>query len=159
MEPNGLYSQAWSNFMPLKVAILEDNAERQAAMQAWLSDRLYMYEHFFFDEAAPMNAWLKANLSETLLISLDHDLDLKPGGDGRWLDPGTGRDVADHLATNDPACPLIIHSTNRQAVIGMEQVLLERGWQVETVAPYGDLVWVAEAWWPMVKRLLTFNRG
>ena len=41
--------------MALKIAILEDNLDRQTAMKAWLNDRLYMYEHVFFDESAPMN--------------------------------------------------------------------------------------------------------
>lgn len=137
--------------MPLKIAILEDNLDRQAAMKAWLSDRLYMYEHFFFDEAAPMNAWLQSNLAETLFISLDHDLELKPSGDGRWIDPGTGREVADYLALQNPACPLIIHSTNSVAVDGMMEALTQSGWSVQRVTPYGDLAWVNEAWWPAVR--------
>lgn len=140
--------------MPKKIAILEDNLDRQSAMQAWLNDRLYMYEHFFFDEAPAINSWLQANLSETLLISLDHDLDLKPTGDGRWFDPGTGRDTADFLAHQVPACPVLIHSTNAPAVHGMADVLTEQGWTVGIVTPYGDLAWIDEVWWPAVKEQL-----
>jgi hypothetical protein len=140
--------------MSLKIVILEDNLDRQAAMKSWLSDRLYMYEHFFFDEATPMIAWLQNHLAETLFISLDHDLDLKPSGDGRWLDPGTGRDVADFLATQNASCPLLIHSTNTVAVDGMVEVLTQSGWSVQRVTPYGDLTWINEAWWPVVKEQL-----
>lgn len=140
--------------MPLKISILEDNLERQAAMKAWLTDRLYMYEHVFFDESAPFISWLRLNLAETLLISLDHDLELKPTGDGRWFDPGTGREVADFLAQQRPTCPVIIHSTNQTAVEGMLDALVQSGWNVQTVMPYGDLAWVNEAWWPMVKEQL-----
>ena len=140
--------------MPKKIAILEDNLDRQSAMQAWLNDRLYMYEHFFFDEAPVINYWLQANLPETLLISLDHDLDLKPTGDGRWFDPGTGRDTADFLAQQVPTCPVLIHSTNAPAVHGMTDVLTEQGWTVGIVTPYGDLAWIDEVWWPAVKQQL-----
>lgn len=139
----------------MKIGILEDNLDRQVAMQSLLRRYCGDLELYFCDEAAPFIDWLRANLAETQLISLDHDLELKPTGDGRWYDPGDGRMVADFLATSEPVCPIIIHSTNRQAVIGMEQILVERGWQVETVAPYGDLAWVAEAWWPLVRRILS----
>ncbi len=144
--------------MPLKIAILEDNLDRQTRMKAWLNDRLYMYEHVFFDEARPLNQWLQENLDETLLISLDHDLDLKPSENGRWLDPGTGRDVANSLAKQTAACPIIIHSTNYDAVVGMESVLTESGWHVAKVQPYGDLAWIDEAWWPLVREQLQMPR-
>lgn len=142
--------------MPLKIAILEDNLDRQEAMKGWLNARLHSYEHLFFDEAAPMNAWLETNLAETLLVSLDHDLDLKPTGDGRWRDTGTGREVADWLAAHAPVCPVIIHSTNVPAADGMASVLSAAGWQVASVRPYGDLAWVGEAWWPLVREQLQF---
>lgn len=140
--------------MPLKIAILEDNLDRQAAMQTWLTDRFYMYEHCFFDEAETMIAWLQEFLPETLFISLDHDLELKPGGERGWYDPGTGRHVADYLAQHDPVCPLLIHSTNATAADGMFELLTERGWSVAMVRPYGDLAWVNEMWWPAVKEQL-----
>jgi hypothetical protein len=135
-----------------KIAILEDNLDRQTAMQALLTAHFPTCEHFFCDEAELFIAWLRMNLADTLFISLDHDLELKPTGDGRWFDPGTGRMVADFLATCAPACPIIIHSTNRDAVIGMEMQLQERGWSVDIVTPYSDLVWIVEAWWPAVRR-------
>ncbi|WP_425616643.1 cyclic-phosphate processing receiver domain-containing protein [Anatilimnocola sp. NA78] len=140
--------------MALKIAILEDNLERQQAMKAWLNDRLYMYDHVFFDESAPMITWLQTFLPETLILSLDHDLELKPTGDGRWLDPGTGREVADFLALHEAHCPVIVHSTNAPAADGMDVALRARGWHVELVKPYGDLAWVDEAWWPAIKQNL-----
>jgi hypothetical protein len=101
---------------PRKVAILEDNLDRQAAMQALLTAHFPTHEHSFCNEAEPFIGWLRLHLAETLFISLDHDLELKPTGDGRWYDPGTGRMVAEYLATCAPVCPIIIHSTKRNAV-------------------------------------------
>jgi hypothetical protein len=137
--------------MPRFIAILEDNLDRQTAMKRWLDARFPSYQSIWFDEAEPMIAWLQEHLADTLFASLDHDLDLKPTDDGRWYDPGTGRMVADYLVTCQPNCPIIIHSTNREAVVGMEMILQERGWNIAIVQPYGDLAWINEAWWPTVK--------
>src|SRR5438132_5373899 len=106
--------------MAMKIAILEDNIDRQEVMRAYLTDRFYMYDICIFDDASEMITFLHEHLTDTLVISLDHDLELKPGPKGRCLDPGTGREVADYLATKEPACPVNIHTTNSQAAAGME---------------------------------------
>lgn len=140
--------------MPLHIAILEDNLDRRERMKAWLDDRLYMYGQAFFDDAKDMNHWLEQHRGELLAVALDHDLDLKPSGDGRWLDPGTGRMVADYLAQFKPICPVLVHSTNAPAAAGMVAVLQERGWMVDAVTPYADTQWIDESWWPALRRLI-----
>src|SRR5947209_318922 len=105
--------------MTMKIAILEDNDDRQAIMRDLLADRFFMYPVHIFDAAAAMVDFLVGHLAETLVISLDHDLELKPGPHGRCLDPGTGREVADYLAKQLPVCPVIIHTTNSQAALSM----------------------------------------
>ena len=140
--------------MPLKIAILEDNLDRRAAMKAWLDDRLYSYEHVFFDEAAEMIAWLEQHRDELLIVSLDHDLELKPTLDGRWADPGTGRMVADYLAEFPAVCPVLVHSSNGIAADGMVTVLQARGWAVDAVRPYADTQWINESWWPTFRQMV-----
>jgi len=136
--------------MPRSIAILEDDARRTAAMRDLLEAHLPMHEHRFFISADAMIEWLANNLDKLLILSLDHDLEpySQPN-------PGTGRIVADYLAMKQPLCPVIIHSTNRHAVVGMKQVLEEFAWQVTSVMPYEDLEWVGEAWWPLMLEKLS----
>jgi hypothetical protein len=77
---------------------------------------------------------------------------------GAEFDPGTGRDVADWLATNRPVCPVIIHSTNDLAVPGMQRVLEDSGWNCRCVTPYGDLDWIREIWHDAVAEILANYR-
>ena len=65
--------------MAMKIAILEDNIDRQEVMRAYLTDRFYMYDICIFDDASEMITFLHEHLTDTLVISLDHDLELKPG--------------------------------------------------------------------------------
>lgn len=132
--------------MGYSIAILEDDSRRTEAMRAWLDDRFYMYEHRYFRRADEMIDWLTQNLEQTLVVSLDHDLEPE-----RDENPGTGRIVADYLAMKTPRFPIVLHSTNRNAVQGMKQILEDAGWSVDTVSPYGDLDWVDEVWWPLLR--------
>ena len=65
--------------MAMKIVILEDNADRQAVMRECLADRFYTFEAHFFDDSCEMIRFLDAHLAETILISLDNDLDMKAG--------------------------------------------------------------------------------
>ena len=85
-------------------------------------------------------------------MSLDHDLRLNQERDGTTFDPGTGRDVADFVATESPKCHIIIDTTNRLAAPGMQRVLEESSWTVYYVVPYSDLEWVGDAWIHEVRR-------
>jgi CheY-like chemotaxis protein len=130
----------------MKIIILEDNRDRQAEMRRCLQDRFHQYEAVIFDEAKEMVAYLEGNLKSALIISLDHDLELVPQPNGKLLDSGTGREVADFLAQRKPACPVIIHTTNSAAGDGMEFLLREAHWETHRVHPYGDLEWISGAW-------------
>jgi CheY-like chemotaxis protein len=133
--------------MAERIVILEDDARRREEMARVLHDAGFPPPTFFLT-AGPMIAQMAQECSADL-ISLDHDLE----PDVDQLDPGTGRDVANFLATRVPVCPVIIHSTNYPAALGMEAELVERGWSVERIAPYDDLAWVQEAWLPLVLEL------
>jgi hypothetical protein len=115
--------------MTKKIIILEDNAERRAAMRRCLEDRFYQFETVFFDEVPALTDYLQVHLSETIVISLDHDLELMPHGDGAFADPGTGREAANFLAKTKPVCPVVIHSSNGPAAIGMEMALYGARWK------------------------------
>jgi hypothetical protein len=140
--------------MPLKIAILEDNRDRQAAMLDRLADRFHQYEIRLFDGSDAMIAFLEESLADTLVVSLDHDLDLKEGTEGQMLDPGTGREVADYLARQTPACPVVIHTSNSVAASGMETVLQAAGWTTHRVVPFDDLQWIETEWFRTMRRAI-----
>lgn len=137
--------------MELTIAILEDNAERREAMERLLAMHFPGHSRQYFTSSSAMVDWLRVNLSGVIFISLDHDLALLPGENGRMVDCGTGREVADFLATQPARCPVVIHSTNQPAAAGMEMVLADSGWSVEKISPYGDLEWIEETWFPVVR--------
>jgi CheY-like chemotaxis protein len=140
--------------MAMKIVILEDNSDRQAVMRACLADRFYQYDAHFFDDSQEMIRFLGDHLPETLVISLDHDLDLKPGPDGRCIDPGTGREVADFLAEKEPTCPVILATTNTFAAVGMETVLHDAGWKTRSVVPFDDMRWIETDWFFAIRRAI-----
>jgi CheY-like chemotaxis protein len=140
--------------MAMKIVILEDNKDRQEIMRACLADRFYQYDAHFFDNSGEMIRFLDEYLPETLVISLDHDLDLKPGPDGRCIDPGTGREVADFLAAKEPTCPVILHTTNTDAAFGMKTVLRDAGWKTRRVVPFDDLRWIETDWFFAIRRAI-----
>lgn len=131
------------------VAVLEDDKRRRDAMRSCLSDRFPPIKHIFIDHAGDMIEWLRHEIDSVCLISLDHDLDTPTDSD-----PGTGRDVADYLASLKPVCPVIIHTTNRFGGDGMRFALLDAGWSVTRVVPIGDLSWVKDGWAPKAADVL-----
>jgi hypothetical protein len=140
--------------MAMKIVILEDNADRQAAMRACLEDRFSMFEVHFFDEADAMIGFLDEHLADTLVISLDHDLDLKEGPAGRLVDPGTGADVADYLAGKGLVCPVVIHTTNSEGAEKMRRALEKEGWKTRRVIPFDDLKWIESNWFFAMRRAI-----
>lgn len=140
--------------MAMKIYILEDDRERRDAMRVVLTDRFYQYEVRFFIAAQEMIDELQTGLADALLISLDHDLEPDASAAGDWHDPGDGRLVADFLAQRTPVCPVVIHTTNSPAAVGMESALRESGWSTHRVKPYSDLQWINEAWFPTVRRAI-----
>ena len=137
-----------------KVAILEDDARRVARMRAVLADALPGTEPVFFDRADDMIAWLTRHLGDVSLISLDHDLPVRAGPDGLVTDCGTGRQVAEHLATLRPTCPVIVHSSNDPCATGMALALEDAGWPQSRVYPCDDLAWVERDWAGRIRLLV-----
>jgi CheY-like chemotaxis protein len=138
----------------MKIGILEDNVDRQQVMRDCLADRFPMYDIRFFDDAVEMIRFLEAHRADMLVISLDHDLELKAGPNGRCIDPGTGRDVADFLASKRPVCPIVIHTSNTNAALAMQTVLKDAGWKIRRVMPMEDTQWVIDQWFPSIRRAI-----
>ena len=136
------------------IAILDDEPDRLEAMLPILESCYPQYPVVTFDNAPDMNSWFQDHLSSCALICLDHDLGPNRKRDGKVFDPGIGRDVADFIASFQPVCPIIIHTTNTIARPGMIVVLEEAGWQVEYVSPYSDVTWIGEVWADEVRKTL-----
>ena len=139
--------------MPRLIAILEDNVARIAAMRACLTQVLPDAQTEFFDDAQQMIAWLGEHLAEVDLLSLDHDLPVRLQN-GNTIDCGTGRQVADYLASLPPTCPVIIHSSNDACAAGMFFALQDAGWPCSRVYPCDGEAWIADAWTEQVRRFL-----
>ena len=144
--------------MRMKILILEDDKRRVEAMMHYLRDASHPFEPIVFDNSTEMVRFLDGNLQGGTVISLDHDLPLYRDAHGQLHDFGTGRDVADYLSNQEATCPVVIHSTNSPAAVGMEMALIEGGWTTYRIMPYGDLEWVAELWFPTIKHAI-FSTG
>src|SRR5215208_6815454 len=115
-------------------------------MRACIADRFSTFDAHVFDDASEMIRFLDANLTETIAIALDNDLEMKTGPDGRAVDPGEGRQVAEFLAGRAPVCPVIIHTTNSNAADAMTEVLTTAGWKTRRVVPFDDMNWIPTDW-------------
>jgi hypothetical protein len=131
------------------IVILEDNAERCAAMRRCLADKFPFFELEFFGAAHDAVAWLADHFDNVICLCLDHDLE--PAPEEPAMNPGTGRDVADFIVPRVPRFPVVIHTSNLHSAIAMEADLEEAGWPVQRVTPYGDLIWIVEVWLPAVR--------
>ena len=147
-------SPAESGAMRKKILILEDDDRRVSAMREWLEERLYPFECVVFESASEFIAYVENGLDEVALVSLDHDLNVIRTPTGDVVDLGTGRQVAEYLATHEPAFPVVIRSSNVHGAIAMNEVLAEANWRTYSVTPYGDLDWVDEVWFPVVRRAI-----
>ena len=139
---------------PLQIVILEDNLDRRLVMLECLQDRFSQYDVRFFVTAGELIAHLRTHLDQVLVIALDHDLDLIPIDPRRNIDPGSGRDVADFLATVPPVCPVLIHSTNVPAAFGMKTALEEADWICERVIPGPGEDWIRDDWFPQLRNAI-----
>lgn len=136
-----------------RIIVLEDNEDRKIAMRAVLQ-KWPNYPVAMFETAPGVIEFLKDALNDAIVISLDHDLELRPDGSGRFMDCGTGREVADFLAREKPVCPVVIHTTNSAAAVGMEMVLEEAGWKTFRVVPFDDLEWIPTDWQKTIRRAI-----
>lgn len=136
---------------PSEIMVLEDNSERRRPIDECLADRFAQYRVVMFATAGEFIDHYCRSSTPPLAIRLDHDLELIPITNRKCIDPGSGRDVADFLATQVPAAPVIIHSSNSIAVFGMTEVLREVGWQVHRVIPSSDVDWIYGDWFRTVR--------
>ena len=131
------------------IAVLDDDPRRIQAMEAQAI--VHGLEAVFFTNAPDMVTWLQSNLSGVSLISLDHDLGPNwklPEGE---FNPGDGRDVSDWLATQNPQCPILVHSANWGPAEGMLFALQRSGWAAQKVFPFNDLEWISSDWTTKIK--------
>jgi hypothetical protein len=138
----------------MQILILEDDKRRRSAMLDCVRDRFHQYETVFFDDARKMCAHLQAKLGDALIISLDHDLELRTGDNGKLVDMGSGREVAEFLATQSPCCPVVIATTNSAAGDAMEMSLREARWETHRVFPHGDLEWISSQWFRTLRNAI-----
>ncbi len=130
--------------------VLEDNVDRMASFREAAEQ---------FDPSQELKLWRIAKhmiediprcLPNATLISLDHDLYRHNDDDP---DPGTGREVANHLASLEPVCPVIVHSTNTDEAWGMYNELTYAKWQVELIHHLDEPRWIQERWASLVRKL------
>lgn len=137
--------------MKKTIVILEDNIERQGEMKRVLQNSFSQYDCVIFDNAPDAIEWLRNNLQNTVLISLDHDLGPNRRVGGEIFDPGIGRDVARFIENQKPCCPVIVHSSNSMPAFDMTISLQTSGWQVARVVPHDDLEWISRDWVDEIK--------
>jgi hypothetical protein len=134
------------------LAVLEDDARRVEVMRSCVTEILPDIEPAFFENASVMISWLSQHLGNVVLISLDHDLPLRPSATGNAIDFGTGREVVDFLTSVPPTCPVIIHSSNEVCASGMFFALKDANWPCSRVYPCDDLAWIRSSWAVQIRR-------
>jgi hypothetical protein len=133
------------------IGILEDDVERrQVLFRAALADLGSVTIH---DNAPDFLRWLQEASGSIRLLSLDHDLGPSRQRDGRRFEPGVGMDVVDYLVTQEPAFPIIVHSSNPYGAPTMVRRLEEAGWSTERIVPWGE-DWIPTVWKARAQHLL-----
>ena len=135
------------------ILILEDNEDRTADFRRAVSQLGNDYELKVWRDAHSMCAECEAFLPTAALISLNHDLNPAPGASA---DPGTGLDVAKFLGDFQPACPVLLHSSDTDRVYLMFNELRFGGWTVELLDRSGlpGNSWVLTSWLESARRLM-----
>ena len=132
------------------VLILEDKPERQAEFERLAPMLGEQFEVRIWDDANRMREECEPFLPNAALISLEHDLDPKPGA---CLDPGTGLDMAKFLAEKKPVCPVIVHTMNTDRCFSILNELRFADWRVDRVGPIGER-WIEKYWARKAKEML-----
>lgn len=129
------------------ILILEDNQSRLDVFSEVLASVSNpKLSAVTWNNAHAMINELGQYLREACVISLDHDLYPTDAAAG---DPGDGLDVAQHLATLEPFCHVIIHSSNADRSKMMQGELELAGWNCIMIGPFGD-GWVEKDWLPVI---------
>ena len=132
------------------VLILDDKSERRAEFERLAPTLGDDFEVLIWDDANRMQKECERFLSRAALISLENDLDGKPGA---CSDPGTGLDVAKFLAEKKPVCPVIVHTSNTDRSFSILNELRFADWRVDRVGPFGER-WIEKYWARKAKEML-----
>jgi len=135
------------------MVILDDDARRIEIMRHEISQKIPGLECIIFENAPDLLVWLKEFLSTVTIMSLDHDLGPNYERNGKIFDPGTGRDVVKYLESQNPVCPIVVHTTNRFGGDSMQYALEDAGWVVKRIIPFDDLPWIKNEWIEIVVKL------
>ncbi len=139
----------------MRIVILEDNPDRQAAMSDVLTDLFPRAAIEYFAVARGMIEHLDlTGLYDVALISLDNDLDMVTSDDGRLVDAGDGIEVAKWLTARPPVVPVLVHTTNTLAGDQIDELLGTNGWSHARVVPYDGEHWIQEVWRSTVRALI-----
>ncbi len=131
------------------ILILEDDEDRIQGFRSAVASLGREVGVRVWRDAPSMVAECAACLTKACFISLDHDLAVVPGE----ADPGTGLDVAEFLSLHPPACPVILHTTNFDRRLAMQNRLRAAGWTVAMVPPR-EPDWIEASWLPTARRLV-----
>ena len=130
--------------------ILEDKPEHKAEFERLAPTLGEEFEVLIWDDANRMRNECERFLSRAALISLEHDLDPKPGA---CIDPGNGLDMARFLAEKPPVCPVIVHTSNTDRSFSILNELRFADWRVDRVGQVGQQ-WIEKYWTLKAKELL-----
>lgn len=131
----------------MRFVVLEDNIDRRNVMKSVLDDLFSTSRIEFFDSSDSMILHLvETSLADVSLISLDHDLEMLVSEDGQLTDPGSGVEVAEWLAGQEPVVPVIVATTNSQCGDRMVEILQTNAWNVHRIVPYDSERWIEEQW-------------
>ena len=131
------------------ILILEDDEDRVCGFQSAMATLGRELSIRSWRDAPTMIAECPVCFAKACLISLDHDLEAVPGAP----DPGTGLDVAKFLSLHPPVCPVILHTSNFDGRLAMQNRLRAGGWTVATVPPR-EADWIQASWLPIARKLL-----
>ena len=132
------------------ILILEDNDWRICHFKTAVASLGPEFRLQLWCDAPSMMEECLPLLPECCLISLDHDLSPMPGA---TRDPGTGLEVAEWLAKQEPVCPVIIHTSHTERRWSMHNEFRFGKWTAEIVLPMGEH-WISDSWLPRARALI-----
>ncbi len=135
---------------PRAILILEDDEHRVRGFRSAVASLGREFFVRIWHNASTMIAESPGCFARACLISLDHDLQAMAGEEE---DPGTGLDVAEFLGLHAPVCPVILHTSNFDGRLAMQNRLRAGGWTVATVLPR-EADWIQASWVPVAQKLI-----
>jgi hypothetical protein len=135
------------------IAILERDPARTAIMNAWLEDRLVMYEHLFFKFASDMIQEITQRPSVVLALCIGEGSEQ----DRDFQSENAFEFISEYLLKQTERFPVLLHAFNFRHLQDAEKLLIQAGWQVDRVQAMQGTDWIADSWYPALKRSLRNN--